>query len=53
MSEVFFSFSRNFLSLMLSAISDSPYYYPDGSLRVILEARLAVRKRWDVFQPFS
>jgi len=31
---------------------DSPYYYPDGSLRVTLVARLAVRKLWDVFQPF-
>lgn len=36
----------------LSAIlwdSDSPYYYPDGSLRVTLEARLAVRKLWEMF----
>ncbi|KAF9777912.1 hypothetical protein BJ322DRAFT_518413 [Thelephora terrestris] len=32
---------------------DSPYYYPDGSLRVTLEGRLAARKRWEVFQPFS
>jgi len=32
---------------------DSPYYYPDGSLRVTLEARLAIRKLWEKFQPFS
>jgi len=31
---------------------DSPYYYPDGSLKVTLVASLAVRKFWDVFQPF-
>ncbi|KAF9647720.1 hypothetical protein BDM02DRAFT_3097695 [Thelephora ganbajun] len=31
---------------------DSPYYYPDGSLRVTLEARLAIRKLWEKFQPF-
>jgi hypothetical protein len=34
-------------------IIDSPCYYPDGSLRVILEARLATRKLWEMFQPFS
>ena len=40
-------------SLTLLETSDSPYYYPDGSLRATLEARLAVRKLWEVFQSFS
>lgn len=39
--------------LTLFGISDSPYYYPDGSLKVTLEARLAIRKLWDVFQAFT
>ena len=34
-------------------ISDSPYYYSDGGLRAILEARLATGKLWEKFQPFS
>ena len=44
---------RPFSSGILCVIRDSPYYYPDGSLKVTLEARLAIRKLWEKFQPFT